>query len=150
MTAVIVSRWASGHAAVTGVDSGSGALRLDKWLWAARFFKTRALATEAVAGGKVHVNGDRCKPARKVHLGDHLTVHRGQEVFEIEILGINAQRRPAPEARQLYAESAESIARREMEAARRREQRGDSSPGRRPDKRERRHIRRFIRKEEDR
>ncbi|TVP87106.1 MAG: RNA-binding protein [Thioalkalivibrio sp.] len=128
-------------------DTDRGTLRLDKWLWAARFFKTRALATEAVAGGKVHVNGDRCKPARKVHPGDRVTVQRGQEVFEVEVLGINVQRRPATEARQLYAETTESVARREAEAIRRREQRDTARPGRRPDKRERRHIRRFIRKE---
>lgn len=134
---------------MTAADAGDAALRLDKWLWAARFFKTRALATEAVAGGKVHVNGDRCKPARKVHPGDRVTVHRGQEVVEFEVLGINEQRRPASEARQLYAESATSIARREAEAERRRQQRGDTGPARRPDKRERRQIRRFIRREED-
>jgi ribosome-associated heat shock protein Hsp15 len=137
-------------AVVSAADAGAGALRLDKWLWAARFFKTRALATEAVAGGKVHVNGDRCKPARKVHPGDHVTVHRGQEMIDIEVLGINDRRRPAFEARQLYAETAESIARREADALRRRELRVDADPGRRPDKRERRHIRRFIRKEGDR
>jgi len=123
------------------------ALRIDKWLWAARFFKTRALATEAVAGGKVHVNGDRCKPARKVHPGDCLTVHRGQEAFEIEVLGISDRRGPAPEARALYAETPASTARREAEMERRRQERADAGPGRRPDKRERRHIRRFIRRE---
>ncbi|MBS0003008.1 MAG: RNA-binding protein [Thioalkalivibrio sp.] len=132
---------------MTPSDHDNGSLRLDKWLWAARFFKTRALATEAVAGGKVHVNGDRCKPARKVHPGDRVTVQRGQELFDIEVLGINARRRPATEAQQLYAETAESVARREEEAARHREQRDSARPGRRPDKRERRHIRRFIRKE---
>jgi ribosome-associated heat shock protein Hsp15 len=150
MAAVIGPRRASGCAAVTAADAGNGSLRLDKWLWAARFFKTRALATEAVAGGKVHVNGDRCKPARKVHPGDSVTVHRGQEIFHIEVIGINDQRRPAYEAQQLYAETAESIARREAEAVRRREQRVNADPGRRPDKRERRHIRRFIRKEGER
>lgn len=144
---MIGSRWLNGRAAVTPSDHDNGSLRLDKWLWAARFFKTRALATEAVAGGKVHVNGDRCKPARKVHPGDRVTVQRGQELFDIEVRGINAQRRPATEAQQLYAETAESVARREEEAARRREQRDSARPGRRPDKRERRHIRRFIRKE---
>ncbi|AHE99132.1 RNA-binding S4 domain-containing protein [Thioalkalivibrio paradoxus] len=129
----------------TGPERAS--LRIDKWLWAARFFKTRALATEAVAGGKVHVNGDRCKPGRKLHPGDRLTIHRGQEVFDIEVVGINSQRRPASEARTLYQETPESIARREAEAERRRQERLDRGPGRRPDKRERRHIRRFIRKE---
>jgi len=144
---VVDPRWQSVRAVVMVSDTVNDALRLDKWLWAARFFKTRALATEAVAGGKVHVNGDRCKPARKVHPGDRVTVQRGQEIFDVEVLGIRAQRRPAAEARQLYAETAESIARREAEAARRREQRDTARPGRRPDKRERRHIRRFIRKE---
>jgi len=132
---------------VTAADSSDAALRLDKWLWAARFFKTRVLATEAVAGGKVHVNGDRCKPARKVHPGDRLTVQRGEEVFDVEVLGINDKRRPAVEAQRLYAETAESVARREAETERRRQQRGEGGRARRPDKRERRHIRRFIRKE---
>ncbi len=128
-------------------ESGSTALRLDKWLWAARFFKTRALATEAVAGGKVHVNGDRCKPARRVTPGDRLTVQRGDEVFDIEVRGINDRRRPAPEARLLYAETAESVARREAVAESRRQEKGDSGRTRRPDKRERRRIRRFVRNE---
>lgn len=95
----------------------------------------------------MHVNGDRCKPGRKLHPGDRLTVHRGQEVFDVEVLGIRDQLRPAQEARELYAETPESVARRESEAARHREDRQGASPGRRPDKRERRTIRRFIRKE---
>jgi ribosome-associated heat shock protein Hsp15 len=82
-----------------------------------------------------------------VHPGDRLTVHRGEEVFDIEVLGINDKRRPAPEARLLYAETAESRALRAAEAERRRQQHGDAGRARRPDKRERRHIRRFIRKE---
>jgi ribosome-associated heat shock protein Hsp15 len=132
---------------VTLAESEQATLRVDKWLWAARFFRTRALATEAVSGGKVHVNGDRCKPGRKLHPGDRLTVHRGQEVFDVEVLGIRDQRRPAVEARELYAETPESMARRASEAARHREEQQGSSAGRRPDKRERRQIRRFIRKE---
>jgi ribosome-associated heat shock protein Hsp15 len=135
---------------VMPADSEETALRVDKWLWAARFFKARALATEAVAGGKVHVNGDRCKPARKVHPGDVLTVQRGHETIEIEVLGINDRRRPAPEARLLYAETAASLARREAEAEQRRQLRSDPAASRRPDKRERRHIRQFIRKEGER
>lgn len=132
---------------VTAAEPEHATLRVDKWLWAARFFKTRSLATEAVSGGKVHVNGDRCKPGRRLHPGDRLTVHRGQEVFDVEVLGIRDQRRPALEARELYAETPESVVRRESEAARHREDRQGASPGRRPDKRARRNIRRFIRKE---
>ena len=124
-------------------------MRLDKWLWAARFFKTRALATEAVNGGKVHVNGDRCKPARRVRPGDRLTVHRGGEVIDLEVVGLREQRRPAPEAQLLYAETAESIARRQVELERRRALHSEPGAGRRPDKRERRQIRRFVRQDEN-
>lgn len=124
-------------------------LRIDKWLWAARFFKTRALATEAVSGGKVHVNGERCKPARRVHPGDRLTIHRGQQTWEIDVRAVNDQRRPATEARELYTETPESEARREAESKRRRAERAvaDAAPSGRPDKRQRRQIRRFIRQD---
>ncbi|WP_019624727.1 RNA-binding S4 domain-containing protein [Thioalkalivibrio thiocyanoxidans] len=127
----------------------AGGLRIDKWLWAARFFKTRALATEAVSGGKVHVNGERCKPARRVHPGDRLTIHRGQQTWEIDVRALNDQRRPATEARELYTETPESEARREAESERRRAERAmaDSAPSGRPDKRQRRQIRRFIRQD---
>ncbi|MBS3799638.1 MAG: RNA-binding protein [Thioalkalivibrio sp.] len=129
----------------------SAGLRIDKWLWAARFYKTRALASEAVAGGKVHVNGDRCKPARRVYVGDRLTVHRGPQIWELEIVALNDQRRPAREAQALYLETPESQDRRQAENERRRAERAaaDPSPGRRPDKRERRKIRRFIRQEDN-
>jgi ribosome-associated heat shock protein Hsp15 len=128
--------------------AGQDSLRVDKWLWAARFFKTRALATEAVAGGKVHVNGDRCKPGRRLRPGDRLAVHRGAETLDLEVLGLNAARRPAAEARLLYRETEESIARREAALEARREQSQGVPPSRRPDKRERRHIRRFVRGED--
>ncbi len=128
----------------------SPGLRVDKWLWAARFYKTRALASEAVGGGKVHVNGERCKPARRVHPGDRLTVHRGTQVWELDVVDLNEQRRPAREAQALYEETPESQARREAESERRRAERAvaDSAPSHRPDKRERRKIRRFIRQED--
>ena len=87
-------------------------LRLDKWLWAARFFKTRSLAAEAIEGGKVRWQGQRTKPAREVSIGDQLDIVAGEQHFTVLVRGLNAQRRPAPEARQLYEETAESQARR--------------------------------------
>ena len=130
-------------------EAPSAGLRIDKWLWAARFYKTRGLASEAVGGGKVHVNGERCKPARRVHPGDRLTIHRGPQVWELDVVELNDQRRPAREAQALYEETPESQARREAESERRRAERAvaDSAPSRRPDKRERRKIRRFIRQD---
>ena len=86
-----------------------GQQRLDKWLWAARFFKTRSLAAEAVSGGKVHLNGDRAKPSRNIKVGDRLKITRGQFEFSITIEGLNKNRRPSVEAKALYAESEESI-----------------------------------------
>ena len=91
--------------------------RLDKWLWAARFFKTRALATEAINGGKVHLNGDRVKPSRNIKLGDELSITRGQFVFEVTVKALNKQRRPASEACLMYHESEESRDRRQALAA---------------------------------
>ncbi len=119
-------------------------IRLDKWLWAARFFKTRKLAGEAVGGGKVHVNSERVKPAKKITCGDALQITRGIDVFSVEVIGLNDKRRPASEARQLYDESAESIEKRENTQELRRLA-GDSVfySSRRPDKRQRRKIRQF-------
>lgn len=123
--------------------------RIDKWLWAARFFKTRALAAEAVNGGKVHVDGERVKPARNLRAGDRLRITRGHEVRDVVVRGLNAQRRPAVEAQRLYEETPESLARREADAEQRRLLRA-AMPHTdvRPDKRQRRHIRRFIGKDE--
>lgn len=124
-------------------------MRLDKWLWAARFYKTRALATEAVSGGKVHLNDKRVKPGREVKPGDGLTIQRGGFTFAVVVLGVNKQRRPAKEAQLLYEESEASIAARKEQAE---EQRlafsGQNAPDHRPNKRERRHIVRFTRKHE--
>jgi ribosome-associated heat shock protein Hsp15 len=101
----------------TSVDAG---LRLDKWLWCTRFFKSRALAQEAVSGGHVHLNGERAKPARSVRCGDRLTITRGEERFEVIVRSLPVRRGPATEARQHYEETDESIAAREFrrEAAR--------------------------------
>ena len=87
-------------------------LRLDKWLWAARFFKTRTLAADAIDGGKVHWQGQRAKPAREVSIGDELDIVVGDQHWTVIVRGLNAQRRPAPEAKLLYEETAESLARR--------------------------------------
>ena len=89
-----------------------GQQRLDKWLWASRFFKTRALASEAISGGKVHLNGDRVKPSRNIKVGDQLHITRGQYEFHITVEGLNKHRRPASEAQLLYKESQESIEKR--------------------------------------
>lgn len=89
--------------------------RLDKWLWAARFFKTRSLAADAIDGGKVMWQGQRAKPAREVKPGDELEIHAGEQRWTVIVRGLNVQRRPAPEARLLYEETAASAERRARE-----------------------------------
>eukprot|EP01036_Dinobryon_divergens_P053235 gene53235-71172_t len=74
-------------------------VRIDKWLWAARFFKTRSLATDAVDGGKVRLNGERCKPARNLHIGDLLDIDNGGTLWQVRVAGLSGQRGPAPVAR---------------------------------------------------
>ena len=91
------------------------ALRIDKWLWAARFFKTRSLAATAVENGKVRLNGSPTKSSREVRQGDALDIATGEVRWSVVVMGINAQRRPASEARLLYEETAESVARRMRE-----------------------------------
>jgi len=87
--------------------------RLDKWLWAARFFKTRSLATTAIDTGKVHVDGDRVKPAKEVHIGQVIHIRNRDFEIEVNVQALSNVRRGAPEAALLYAETAESIAKRE-------------------------------------
>lgn len=117
-------------------------IRLDLWLWAARFYRTRSLARQAVETGKVELGGQRAKASRAVRIGDALKVMRGEEVFEIEVRGLSDQRGPASVARQLYAESDGSRMRREQERAQRVAARdGYRAPETRPDKRARRLIR---------
>lgn len=119
-------------------------MRLDKWLWAARFFKTRSLATDAVDGGKVKLNGAAAKPAKDVKVGDRLQIHAGEQDWEVVVMGLNEQRRPAPEARLLYQETPEGLQRRE-EAAELRKLAPSPSPDQkgRPTKRDRRQLSKF-------
>jgi len=123
-------------------------VRLDRWLWAARFFKTRALAQQAIMGGHVHVNGQRSKAARPVHPGDRLEITRGEEKMEVEIVALSVRRGPAPVARKLYAETADSIATREAALQLRRDLAGSRPPATRPDKRARRRIISFTKTHE--
>ncbi|PIE59876.1 MAG: RNA-binding protein [Desulfobulbus propionicus] len=121
-------------------------VRIDKWLWAARFFKTRSMAAKAVSGGHVHLNGGRIKPARIVRKGDELRIRKGALTFVVTITAVADRRGPASAARLLYEESEQSIALREEAAERRRLVAMPAvKPDRRPDKRDRRKIREFIR-----
>ena len=121
--------------------------RLDKWLWAARFYKTRALATEAVSGGKVHLNGERVKPGRNIQQGDHLSITKGLMEFNIVIQALSKQRRPAKEAQLLYQETEESIRLREERARTLKATSAHlSHSDKRPSKKDRRQIVRFKRK----
>ena len=95
------------------------AVRLDRWIWAARFFKTRALATEAVLGGHVHVNGARVKPAKDVHVGDEVELRIGTTRWTVVVAGLSDKRGPAKVAQALYAETDESRAAREQQALQR-------------------------------
>ncbi|MFZ2312904.1 MAG: S4 domain-containing protein [Methylobacter sp.] len=121
-------------------------IRLDKWLWTARFFKTRKLAAEAVSGGKVHVNEQRTKPGKEVKPGATLSISKDNYKWDITIIAINGQRRSAKEAVLLYEESAESLAKREQQVIKNREQRelfDFSGSDHKPNKKERRLIHRF-------
>src|SRR5262245_41919400 len=95
-------------------------VRIDKWLWAARFFKTRSAAQQAIEGGRVKLNGERTKPAKDVKTGDELVIHIGAYEWTIKVLQLSAQRGPAPVARTLYEESEESRTRRALEVEKRR------------------------------
>lgn len=124
-------------------------MRLDKWLWVARFFKTRALATEAVNGGKVHRAGQRVKPSQAVQVGDSLEITRGQYSYSIHIDGLIKQRGSARVAATLYTETTESISEREKLSEQFKLLAAQTpSPQHRPDKRSRRRIIRFTRKQE--
>ncbi|MEE9326998.1 MAG: S4 domain-containing protein [Cocleimonas sp.] len=116
-------------------------VRLDKWLWAARFFKTRKNASEAISGGKVHLNGVRVKPSRAVKLNDILNITRDSFKYDITVLGLNDKRRPAKEAQLLYTENEDSIRRRELERELRKLNSASvQQSDKKPNKKERRQI----------
>ncbi len=123
-------------------------VRLDKWLWAARFFKTRALAKEAVEGGKVQYNGQRCKPGKHVEPEATLFIRQGWAEKEVVVLALTDRRKSAKEAVTLYEETEDSLKRREEQAWQRKQmQMAHLPPARRPTKKQRRHIVRFKEQE---
>ncbi|MEX6502858.1 RNA-binding S4 domain-containing protein [Pseudomonas zhanjiangensis] len=118
-------------------------VRLDKWLWAARFFKTRALAKAAIEGGKVHCRGERCKPSKEPKVGDQLVIRTGFDERTVVIQALSAVRRGAPEAQALYSETADSILRREQAAAQRKAGALGVQTDGRPSKKQRRQLHQF-------
>jgi len=125
------------------VISVAESVRLDKWLWAARFFKTRGLAQQAIKGGKIEINGASPKASRLVRRNDRLQITKGELRFEVTVEQIGDRRVSAPLAQAMYAETETSRAAREQ---RRLEQGDGGAPSRRPDKRQRRQIRKFSRR----
>ena len=124
-------------------EKDDGKVRLDKWLWAARFFKTRALAKAAIEGGKVHCKGERCKPGKEPKIGEELVIRAGFDERTVVIRALSAVRRGAPEAQLLYEETAESQARREKAAAMRKAGALGVETDGRPSKKQRRDLQRF-------
>ncbi len=119
-------------------------VRIDKWLWAARFFKTRVLASEAVSGGKVHLNHQRIKPGRSLHIGDHLQIQREGFQWNVDVLALSERRGPAKDAEKLYGESEASIQKRaELREQQKLAAQAMPRTAGRPTKQQRRHIIRF-------
>ncbi|MDA7853212.1 S4 domain-containing protein [Porticoccaceae bacterium] len=119
-------------------------VRIDKWLWAARFFKTRSLAKAAIEGGKVHIDGNKSKASRQLELGTILSIRQGFDVKVVEVIGLSEQRRGAPEALLLYNETAESVTLREQNAAQRKAVNSSPASDGKPNKKQRRQIHRFL------
>ena len=118
-------------------------LRLDKWLWAARFYKTRALAKQAIDGGKVQCQGQRTKPGKEIEVGMHISLRQGFDEKTVVVMALSDKRRGAPEAQRLYQETADSVAQREARAAQRKATPAHwPTPGK-PTKKQRRDIQRF-------
>jgi ribosome-associated heat shock protein Hsp15 len=127
-------------------DNEEKRLRIDKWLWAARFYKTRSLAADAVEGGKVQINGERVKPAKVLKAGDTLAIRNGHFAWQITVLALSERRGSATEATKLYSESEQSKKEREEKSALLKiERQSNPFPGGRPTKKQRRQIIRFIR-----
>ena len=126
-------------------DTPGGAVRIDKWLWFTRFYKSRSSATDAVQGGLIHVNGDRVKPSRVLHVNDRLLITRDEVRFEVIVRGMPVRRGPASEARLFYEETPESIAARETRRAYARL--AAPAPDGRPEKHDRRALRDLRKKE---
>ena len=120
-------------------------VRLDQWLWAARFYKTRSLAAQAIGAGQARVNGERVKPARPLKQGDRVTIRRGGLAWEVDVTALSKKRGGAAEAAKLYCEAADSIALREQEIAQRKAVAASAPawPGR-PSKRDRRKLQEFL------
>ncbi|MEG3756162.1 ribosome-associated heat shock protein Hsp15 [Psychromonas arctica] len=116
-------------------------VRLDKWLWAARFYKTRSLARDMVQGGKVHYNGQRCKASKTVEVGALLSIRQGEQLFEVVVEALSEQRRGAPIAQTLYKETDKSVAKREQhQMLRKLSLQNAPHPDRKPNKKERREL----------
>lgn len=125
----------------------SSGVRIDKWLWAARFYKTRTLAADAVNGGHVHVNGQRCKASRLVQIGEVLKITKAGHIYTIEIDTISDRRGPAREAQRLYTETEASLQARELDGMQRKlNAMANPRPSSRPDKRQRRQLKNWRNK----
>ena len=128
-----------------GVDATGGErrIRIDKWLWAARFYRTRSLAAEAIEAGHVRVDGERVKPAHPVRTTSRVTIRKGEFTWDVEVLGISERRGAAPQAALLYGETAQSVATREAAVAERAKARAGAVTAR-PTKRDRRKLEDFL------
>jgi ribosome-associated heat shock protein Hsp15 len=144
LTHVVSSTPCSASDMTTPPAAEAAAMRIDKWLWAARFYKTRHLAVEAINGGKIEIDGQRAKPAKTVKAGSRVTLRKETLSWELTVLGVSKQRRPAAEALQLYAEDEASRLRRQDQVRERRETGVYPDGATRPSKRNRRLIQRFT------
>ena len=125
------------------IDKESDKVRIDKWLWAARFFKTRALAKQAIDGGKVQCNGSRPKPSKEITIGTQIKLRQGFDEKIVVVQGLSEQRRGAPEAQLLYTETKESLEKRELLSAQRKAQPKHWPGATKPNKKQRRLIQQF-------